>query len=121
MFSVPVRLGIHGQSKAEGYVEALGLNSRWGGICEDGFSINEAHIVCKMLGYGYESALSAGNHLSKNPPKPNYVLDDLMCSGDEDSVFDCLNNGEWQGDCYADTIAGIKCQQSKLSVRFELH
>ena len=49
LFSVPVRLGIHGQSKAEGYVEALGLNSRWGGICEDGFSINEAHIVCKML------------------------------------------------------------------------
>ena len=118
LFSVPVRLGsIHGRSKAEGYVEALGSNSKWGGICKDGF--NAAKIICKML--GYESALGTGEDFVKNPPKPNYVLDDLMCSRDEDSIFDCEHKDEWQGVCYTNKIAGIKCQQSKLSVRFELH
>ena len=120
LFSVPVRLGgTGGQTKAEGYVEALGLNLKWGGICEDGFSMNAAHIICKML--GYESALHFGEDLVNNPQHSNYVLDDLMCYGGEDSIFDCDHEVEWQGVCQANKIAGIRCKQSKLSVRFEIH
>ena len=50
-FSVSVRLGGIGSTAKEGYVEALGTNGQWGGICENNFDINDANVICKMLGF----------------------------------------------------------------------
>ena len=27
------------------------VNGSWGGVCDDDFSFNEAHVVCRQLGY----------------------------------------------------------------------
>ena len=27
------------------------VNGSWGGICDDGFSFSEAHVVCRQMGY----------------------------------------------------------------------
>ena len=121
---VPVRLGFHGHSEAEGYVEALGMNYEWGGICNQTLNNfeedkDEANVICQML--GYESALDVGIHYSVSPPKANYfgdlwIFNDLECSlgTNVSSVFDCYHNEEWEGVCSTDQIAGVKCHQSKL-------
>merc|ERR1712126_111198 len=49
-FSVRVRLG-GGQAENEGYVEALGSNGIWGGVCDDIWNIENANVVCRMLGF----------------------------------------------------------------------
>ena len=57
--SVSVRLGGNGSSSKDGYVEGLGFNGQWGGICDDNFDINDAHVICRMLGYPFAIAALA--------------------------------------------------------------
>ena len=111
MFAVRVRLGGTGSSASEGYVEALGTNGQWGGVCDDSFDINDAHVICRMLGYPSAIAVvDAHSTYGDNPSGGSYVLDDLECDGSELSVFDCSLNGEWQENCNATEIAGVQCQ-----------
>ena len=109
-----MRLGGVGSSAKEGYVEGLGSNGQWGGICDDNFDINDAHVICKML--GYPLATGAFGYYGTAPSGNNFVLDDLGCTGNEASVFDCLHNGEWNEDCGATDIAGVQCATSKLNL-----
>lgn len=39
-----------GQSSRDGYVLVY-YESQWGTICDDGWSVNDAAVVCRMLGY----------------------------------------------------------------------
>ena len=113
-----MRLGGNGSSVNEGYVEGLGFNGQWGGICDDNFDINDANVICRML--GFPSAIAALAFSSADAlygtaeSGDNFVLDDLECTGNETSVFDCLHNGEWNENCVATDIAGVQCATSKL-------
>ncbi|CAG2205114.1 PRSS12 [Mytilus edulis] len=45
-----VRL-VNGSYPWEGRVEINTLNGSWGTICDDGFGVEEAQVICGMLGY----------------------------------------------------------------------
>ncbi|KAJ8312357.1 hypothetical protein KUTeg_009730 [Tegillarca granosa] len=49
---VNVRL-VNGTASNKGRVEIF-HNGQWGTICDDSWNNNDAHVVCKMLGYGSE-------------------------------------------------------------------
>ena len=111
-------MGGSGSSDQEGYVEGLGTNGQWGGICGHGFDIHDADVICRML--GHPSAMVALDSkttafLYGTAPSGNkFVLDDLECTGEEASVFHCIHNGEWIEDCGADDIAGVQCGKGKM-------
>lgn len=44
---------VGGATVREGRVEVL-FGDSWGGVCDDGWGLEEANIVCRQL--GYESA-----------------------------------------------------------------
>ena len=102
----------------EGYVEGFGTNGQWGGICDDNFDINDANVICRMLGFPLATAAlaySSADDLYGTAPSGNkFVLDDLGCTGNESSIFDCPHNGEWIENCKASDIAGVRCATSKL-------
>ena len=100
-------MGGIGSSGKEGYVEALGLNGQWGGICDDEFDINDANVICRML--GFSKATKASNSYGTAPSGGNFVLDNLGCTGNEASVFDCQHLGEWIENCKDTEIAGVQC------------
>ena len=103
-------------------MEGLGNNGKWGGICDDEFDINDANVICKMLGFplalaalaidlGYPTAFD----LYGTAPSGNkFVLNNLRCTGNEPSIFDCPHPGQWNENCGATDIAGVLCAKSKL-------
>ena len=119
ILSVPVRLGGSGSSLTEGYVEAFNItNGQWAGICDSNFDINDANVICRMLGFSLAIAAlanSTADGLYGTAPSGNkFVLDDLGCTGNETSVFDCTHNGEWNKNCVFTDIAGVQCATGKL-------
>ena len=119
-------MGGTGSSKSKGYVEALGTNGQWGGVCDDhSFGLNDAHVVCKMLGFpSAKAALDNGDAwrvYGIAPSGSNFVLSQLGCYGSETSIFDCKHPGEWvpgywegYSSCSAEEIAGVECAIGKL-------
>ena len=112
-----MRLGGIGSSESEGYVEALGNDNQWGGICDNSFDVFDAHVICKML--GFSTAIEALTNSTADdlygtaPSGSNFTLDNLDCSGSESSVFDCPLTGEVSENCEATKIAGVRCATSK--------
>ena len=113
-----MRLGGNGSSEKEGYVEGLGFNGQWGGLCDHAFDLNDANVICRML--GFPSAIAAlGSSIADDlygtaPSGDNFVLSLLGCDGSEFSIFNCPHPGEWNADCKANEIAGVQCSTSRL-------
>ena len=38
-------------SEREAELVEVKVNGTWGGVCDDGFSFNEAHVVCRQMGF----------------------------------------------------------------------
>ena len=108
-----MRLGGIGSTESEGYVEALGTDGQWAGICDNSFDIFDAHVICKML--GFSTAIEALTNSTADdlygtaPSGSNFTLNNLDCSGSESSVFDCPLTGEVSENCEATKIAGVRC------------
>ena len=111
-------MGGNGSSEKEGYVEALGSNNVWGGVCDNSFDIFDAHVICKML--GFDTAIEAFTNSAADdlygtaPSGSNFTLDNLNCNGKETSIFHCSLTGELAKPCEASQIAGVKCTKSKI-------
>lgn len=48
---------VGGDSPNEGRVE-LCINGEWGTVCDDGWGLREARVVCNALGYGTEGEVT---------------------------------------------------------------
>ena len=77
---------VDGYRPAEGRVEMY-YNGCWGTICDDFWSLNDATVVCKQL--GYPSALQALQRASHGQGNGAIVLDDLLCTGTESNLLEC--------------------------------
>ena len=99
-------------------MEGLGFNGQWGSLCDDAFDLNDAKVICRMLGFPSAIAAlgssTADSLYGTTPSGNNFILEKLDCTGNEKSVFDCVHNGEWKTSCAAHKIAGVQCASSKL-------
>ena len=108
--SVQVRLG--GSSNAnEGYVEVNVNNQGWKGVCDDGFGINDARVICRMLGYssGASDYFTNSSPFGYGSSGDYFAVDDLNCSGNEESIADCVHDPWYTDDCSNSEWAGVRC------------
>ncbi|NXK99310.1 MARCO protein, partial [Mesembrinibis cayennensis] len=76
----------------------------WGTICDDGWSTQDATVVCRMLGYSL--AVSA---FTATAGTGRIWLDDVNCSGTERSIFDCPKPDWGVNNCSHSEDAGVEC------------
>ncbi|NXV86390.1 MARCO protein, partial [Calonectris borealis] len=86
-----------------GRVEVFHQGS-WGTICDDGWSTQDATVVCRML--GYNRAISA---FTATAGTGQIWLDDVNCSGNERSIFDCPKPDWGVNNCSHNEDAGVEC------------
>ncbi|XP_078062389.1 scavenger receptor cysteine-rich domain-containing group B protein-like, partial [Mustelus asterias] len=108
-FNIKLTLGVDACS---GRVEVQN-NGTWGTVCDDGWGLTEATVVCKHLGCG--QALTAVNSSAFGLKKGHIWLDDVNCMGTETSLAQC-RHGPWgQTDCSHKEDAGVICENANVS------
>ena len=100
-----------GRTVSEGRVEVQ-YKGKWGTICDDYWSLDDANVVCRMLGFPY--AVRATNYASFGEGTGPIWLDNVDCLGDEASILDCLYIGWDQSDCQHYEDAGVVCHSKTV-------
>ena len=109
LFSVkapPLRLKGPLSRSGTGRVEVF-YNGKWGTICDDTWNTKNARVVCRQLGY-----LDAARTLERGQVSPGsgpIWLDNVVCTGREQSLENCHHGGWGYNYCSHYEDAGVEC------------
>ena len=84
----------------------VSFNETWDTVCDNGWDMNDAQVVCRELGFG--SAINAMVGAHYGPGSGTIWLNNVMCEGTETALKQCSHSG-WQNECTHEQDAGIKC------------
>ncbi|XP_034714135.1 lysyl oxidase homolog 3B isoform X1 [Etheostoma cragini] len=106
-----VRLSGYPRKHNEGRVE-LFYKGEWGTICDDDFSIANANVLCRQLGFISATGWTHSAKYGKGQGK--IWLDNVLCSGGEKSIEFCKSRGWGNSDCTHDEDAGVVCKDERI-------
>ncbi|KFP04729.1 Deleted in malignant brain tumors 1 protein, partial [Calypte anna] len=104
---VPLRLQ-NGPNRCAGRVEVLHLQ-QWGTICDHGWDLEEAAVVCRQLGCGAAILAPGSAHFGQGSGR--VWLDEVNCTGSEGDLAEC-RAGPWGlNGCHHREDAGVVCSE----------
>ena len=109
---VVVRL-VDGPTQYEGRVE-LYYNGEWGTVCDNGWDLNDAQVVCQELGFG--QAFNASSQAFYGQGSGTIWLDNVNCVGTEFTIGNCSHNGWGVENCSHGEDASVNCFTSNGSL-----
>ena len=115
---------VDGSEPKEGRVEVCADDdagdqtpARWGVVCDDYWTNDDADVVCKALDYERSEPHAGRFRQSYFGAGTGPIwLDDLLCDGDETSLLDCLvaggrraQNAIGEHNCRVTEVVGVRC------------
>ena len=90
---------------------ALYYKNQWGTVCDDSWDINDAHVVCRMLGYPKAIGFTTQSLFGGAKTGPIW-LDEVNCTGTENTLAACPHGGWRISDCDHTEDAGVICDHN---------
>lgn len=104
---VQVRLVSNGTTTHQGRVEIM-YDGEWGTICDDSWDMNDAHVICRML--GYTQAQTYYNRARFGKGTGQIWLDEVRCQGYESTIKACDKNAWGLSDCSHSEDVSVVCK-----------
>lgn len=97
---------VNGSNRCSGRVEVL-HNQQWGTVCDNGWDLNDAKVVCQQLGCGAAVSALGSAHFGQgsNP----IWLEDVECTGMEGALSECRSRKGEISKCSHGEDAGVVC------------
>ena len=86
----------------------VNYNGTWGTVCDDGWDLVDANVICSQLGLG--KATAAISYAFYGQGSGQIWLDDVNCVGNEETIGNCSHRG-WGilGYCNHYEDASVNC------------
>ena len=97
-----VRL-VNGPNNYTGRIEVF-VSGQWGTVCDDRWEINDAHVICRQLGY----QRARTKYCCARFGQGTGPMLQLGCQGLENSFHECRQTVSPSG-CYHREDAGVEC------------
>ena len=81
----------------------------WGTVCDDGWDLSDARVVCRQLGFPDATLSSTGSSFGEG--NGSIWMDDVECSGDEARLEDCTFSGWGVNNCDHTKDSGVICSK----------
>ena len=94
-------------------------NGEWGTVCDDGWDLNDAQVVCSELEIG--QAISAVHNAFYGQGSGQIQLSNLNCAGSEWTIENCTHRGWGVSSCTHADDASIQCAAGNLEYLFTLN
>ena len=101
-----------GDTNSSGRVEVY-HRGEWGTVCDDGWGITDAHVVCRQLGYSRATSAPGRAFFGRGSGPIHYKY--VTCTGSETRLADCSQNGlgRYKYSCYHYEDAGVVCDTTQ--------
>ena len=109
---------VGGSNPSEGRVEVFHRSS-WGTVCDEHWTIKEANVVCRQLGFA-GGALSATTSAGFGPGSGKILMDNVDCHGNERRLKLCNHVGWGQYVCNHGENAGVLCIPGNWKIPFTM-
>ena len=97
---------INGSTPSTGRVEIFN-NNRWGTICDHGWDMNDANVVCRQLGFPLaKQTYTRATHGQGAGP---IWMDHVSCSRVESHIANCSHRGWGNHDCTHSKDVSVQC------------
>ena len=101
---------LRGGSHKEGRVEVY-HEGKWRRVCDWGWDINDARVVCRQLGFPDAEAALKNSYFGGGTGAIS--LNDFSCEGHESSLLSCRHVGWRSHYCTYQKHAGVRCKDTE--------
>ena len=105
-FVTGIRL-VGGSGPHEGRVEVYYYGT-WETVCDDGWDLQDAMVVCRQL--GYINATAAWGSPSFGPGSGPILFSHLLCIGNESNITECGHRSSGAHNCGHSEDVGVVCE-----------
>lgn len=95
-------------NERQGRVEVY-FDGEWGTICDDGWDILDAQIVCRQLGFLFAEKAKIAAFFGEG--NGEVFMDEVTCTGTERTLFDCQYS--MHHNCLHSEDAGVVCSSGE--------